>query len=420
MHEKTTLPNGLRVVTSTMPHTRSVSLVFYIGTGSRYETPQQAGMSHFLEHLLFKGTQRYPRPGDISETIDRVGGMLNAATDREVTTFWCKVAGPHFPIALDILVEMLIRPLLDAKEMEKERLVIVEELRMTKDDPGAQAEALLEELLWPDHALGRDVGGTEESVMAITREALGEYMARQYSPQNVVVSVAGDLSHQEVVEAMAQALGRWAPSDTFSWQPSADGQTSPHLKLESRKTDQEHLYLAVKGLSSTHPDRYALDLLSTIMGEGMSSRLFLELRERQALAYDVHSYPTHMLDCGSLSIYAGVDPHRATQALEAILEVVQGMKEPVSEEELSKVKELSKGRMLLRMEDTRAVAGWIGAQELLQGRIRTVDEVVEEVQNVTAEQIHRVAQELLVTEKLNLALVGPRRSEAPFLRRLKL
>ena len=420
MYEKTTLPNGLRIVTSTMPATRSVTIVFYVGAGSRYESPEQAGISHFLEHLLFKGTRRYPQAQDISEGIEGVGGIMNGTTDREVTSYWCKVAGPHFPVALDILADMVRYPLLDPQEIEKERLVIVEELRMTNDEPSARAEALLEELLWPNHALGRDVGGTEESVMALRADTFPDYLARQYAPQNIVASVAGDISHEEVVNAMDELLGDWEPSEALSWYPGVDGQTAPRLKVESRKTDQAHLFLAVKGLSSTHPDRYPLDLLSTILGEGMSSRLFLELRERRALAYDVHCFPTHLRDCGSLNIYSGVAPRQAPQAVEAILQELHRVKEGVPEEELRKVKELNKGRLLLRMEDSRSVAGWMGGQELLHGHIRTVDEVLEEVEVVTAEQIKRIANQVLVTEKLNLAVVGPRRAEGPFLRLLKL
>ena len=420
MYEKTTLPNGLRVVTDSMPAIKSVAIVFYVGTGSRYEAPEQAGISHFLEHLLFKGSRRYPKARDISEKIEGIGGIMNAATDREVTSYWCKVASSHFLTALDVLGDMLRYPLLEPEEIERERLVIVEELRMTNDDPSARAEALLDELLWPNQALGRDIGGTEESVMALASHSFGEYMAHQYSPQNIVVSVAGDISHREVVKAIDYLWGDWIPSETLDWYPELDVQTVPHLRVEGRKTDQAHLFLAVKGVSATSPDRYPLDLLSTILGEGMSSRLFLELRERQALVYDVHSFPTHLRDCGALSIYAGVDPRRATTALETILEELRRVKEEVPQEEVRKVKELAKGRLLLRMEDSRSVAGWMGAQEIVHGQVQTVDEVLADVELVSPEQIARVANQILVTDKLNLAVVGPRRAEGPFRKLLSL
>ena len=420
MYQKSTLPNGLRIVTSTMPSTRSVTIAFYIGAGSRYETAEQGGISHFIEHLLFKGTLRYPQAQDISEGIEGVGGILNASTDREVTSYWCKIARLHFPTALDILTDMLRTPSLAPQEVEKERQVIVEELHMTNDEPSSRADALLEELLWPDDPLGRDIGGTEESVMSIGRDALASYLARQYSPQNTVASVAGDISHQEVVDAIAQALGDWEPAETLPWHPSVDGQTAPRMKVETRRTDQAHLCLGIKGLSSTHPDRYALDLLSAILGEGMSSRLFLELRERRALAYDIHSYANHLLDCGSFNIYAGVDPKRAPETVEAVLQQLQQVKEDIPEGELHRAKELSKGQLLMRMEDTRSVAGWMGAQEILHNRIFTVDQVLEEVDAISLEQVQRVAREILVTEKLNLAVVGPHRSEPPFQRLLRL
>lgn len=411
MYEKSVLPNGLRVLTAAMPHTRSVTIILFIGAGSRYETDTQAGMSHLLEHMCFKGTQRRPTPMAISETIERVGGVMNASTDRELTTYWCRVARQHLPLAADLLADMVCHSLMTAEELEKERPVVVEELAMTDDVPVMRAENLIDEVLWPDQPLGRDVGGTKESVQSIQRDPLLEYWRHQYAPHNAVAVVAGDVQHEEVVRLLEQCLGEWEPRSTSPWFPAQDGQTGPRLKLERRRSDQTHICIGFKGLSSTHPDRYKLDLLNAVLGEGMSSRLFLELRERQGLAYDVHSSVSHLLDCGSMIVYAGVTPSKMEQAVKGILAELARIKEGMTEDDLEKSQEFSKGRLLLRMEDTRSVAGWVGAQELLLGRVLSVDDVMQHIDAVTPEDIQEVAQRLLVRDKLNLAMVGPFRGD---------
>ncbi|MBI4233488.1 MAG: insulinase family protein [Chloroflexi bacterium] len=414
MYQKTTLPNGMRIISCTMPHTGSVTLVFLIGAGSRYETAEYGGAFHFVEHIAFKGSTRYPTPKQVSSTIEGVGGLLNGSTDRELTTFWCKVARPHFGLALDLLADMLRSPLWETAEVEKERKVILEELAMSNDHPDYRADLLIDEVLWPDQPMGRDVGGTPDSVQGLTREMLLGCSGRQYTPSNTVLSVAGDITHEEVVGRVAGYLQDWSGGTPSPWFPAVDGQTHPQVRVETRKTDQAHLCLAVRGLPVTHPERYAMDMLSIILGEGMSSRLFLELRERQGLVYDVHSSANHFLDCGAIIIYAGVDPKRAGQAVKSILLELHKLKDGVPQEELSKAKELAKGRLLLRMEDTRSVAFWGGAQEALLNRVLTTDEVVARLDAVTREEVQRVANHLLVPERLNLAVVGPYRSDRRF------
>ena len=420
MHEATTLDNGLRILTAPMPHTRSVAVSFYVGAGSRYETAPVAGLSHFVEHMLFKGSSKRPTAKDISEAVDRVGGMLNGGTDRELTVYYVKVARPHFPLAVDLLVDMLRRPLIDQAEIEKERRVVIEELASVGDSPAQQVDILLDEVLWPDQPLGWDVAGNEATVSALNRDTVLEYVASQYVPNNIVVSVAGAVEHAQVVELVARELGDWQRGAPAGWHPAVNGQCGPRLKVQYKNTEQAHISLAVLGVSSQHPDRYALDLLSAILGEGMSSRLFMELREKRSLCYDVHSYTSHFRDTGAFTVYAGVDPKRAPDAVAAILEQLAIAREGIPEDELAKAKELTKGRLLLRMEDTRSVSGWLGVQELLTGRIRSVDEVVENVEAVTADDLRRVASDLFRTERLAMALVGPFRSEKRFAPRLKL
>jgi predicted Zn-dependent peptidase len=421
MYQKETLPNGLRIVTSEMPYARSVSIAIFIGTGSRYEKDEEAGLSHFLEHLLFKGTQRRPTARDISETIERVGGIINGGTDKEMTVYSCKVAKPHFSLALDLLVDMLKNSRFDPEEIEKERRVIIEEIHMIYDDPRDWVDVLIDEVLWPGQALGRDVAGREETVNAFTREMILSYMHRHYSPRNTVVSIAGDLRHQEMVDQVARALGDWQGQGLATYPPAYDGQTGPQLKVAERPTEQAHLCLAVRGLSSRHPDRFTLDLLNVVLGEGMSSRLFLEIRERRGLAYEVHSQVGHLLDTGTAVVYAGVDPRRAQATIEAILEQLRLLKEQeVPPEELTKAKEFSKGRLLLRMEDSRSVAGWMGVQELLTNQILTVDQVVEILEGITAQDLQRVARDIYLSQHLNLAVVGPFQGDGDFAGLLKL
>ena len=414
MYQRTTLPNGLRVLIAPMPHTRSVAVSFYVGAGSRYETREISGLSHFLEHMLFKGTERRPTAQEISETVDAVGGVLNAGTDRELTVYYAKVAAPHFGIALDLLADMLRRPLMEAAEIEKERKVVIEELAAVKDSPAQQADVLLDEVMWPDQPLGWDVAGTEESVNGLSRRVIFDYFCRQYVPNNVIVAIAGAVEPEAAVEAVASHMADWHAGAPSGWFAAMNGQAAPRVRVQYKRTEQAHISLAVRGVSNQDPDRYAVDLLSAILGEGMSCRLFMELRERRSLCYDIHSYPSHFLDTGAFSVYAGVEPSAAREAVAAILEQLALTKHGVPEAELRKAKELTKGRLLLRMEDTRSVSGWIGAQELLTGEVRSVDHVVEKVEAVTVEDVRRVANALFRPETLNMAIVGPFRSEKRF------
>jgi predicted Zn-dependent peptidase len=412
MYQRTVLGNHLRILTCTMPHTASVSMTISVGAGSRYETPDMAGLSHFIEHLPFKGTAQWPTALHVSEAIEGVGGIMNASTDREMTVFWCKVASLHYRQAFGVLLDMLLNPLLDPGEMEREREIIQEELRMTNDYPSDRVGLLIDELLWPDQAMGRDVGGTSESVAAISRDDVREYMGRQYNPANAVVAVAGNITHQEVVDLVAQATRDWKPQASLDWERVSVGNFRPQVEIEYRQSDQAHLCLGLQGLSLTDPDRYALAALNGVLGDGMSSRLFLNLRERQGLAYDVSSSVSHYRDCGALVVYCGVEPRKTQEAVRAVAEDLRGMLETVPERELTKAKEYAKGRLLLRMEDSRAVASWMGTQELLLDEVWTVEEVVQRVDAVTSEDVRRTAERVLREDLLRLAVVGPHRDGA--------
>ena len=421
MFQRSVLGNQLRVATSMMAHTQSVSIAIFVGAGSRYEPPELAGVSHFIEHLPFKGTEKWPTARDVSEAVEGVGGIMNASTDREVTVFWCKVARPHFRTAMAVLLDMLMNPLLDPEEVEKEREVIQEELRMTYDNPSYRVDLLIDEAMWPDQAMGRDVGGTPDTVAAIRQDDIREYMTRQYNPANTVVAIAGNVQHDEVVGLLQDATLDWKPQTSLDWEPVAVNETlGPVVKIERRRSDQSHMCLALPGLSLNDPDRYALSLLNVMLGDGMSSRLFLDLREIHGLAYDVSSSVNHFRDCGSMVVYCGVEPRKTNDAVRAIMRQLDGMREEAEERELNKAREYATGRLLLRMEDSRAVASWMGSQELLQDQLCPVEEIVDKLHAITPADISALATRLFQKEELRLALVGPQGGQKTLTGLLKL
>jgi predicted Zn-dependent peptidase len=420
LYQKTTLDNGLRIITANMPHTHSVSICIFVGVGSRYETDSQAGVSHFIEHLFFKGTPKRPTSRQISETIEGVGGIFNGGTDKELTLYWCKVARSHFPLALDVLADILLHSKFDPVDIERERQVIIEEIHMSNDSPIQRVNMLVDEILWPNHPLGCDIAGSRESVTAITRDMMLDYRANHYAPNNTVITIAGDIQHQEMVTAVSQALANWSNHQTRSGYLAYKEHQARRLLIEVRDTEQVHLCLALPGLSIFDPRRFTLNLLNVILGEGMSSRLFAEIRDKLGLAYNIHSYIEHFLDSGSITVYAGVEPKNLLVAIKAILEQLAQLKEVIPDSELSKAKEFAKGHLLLRMEDSRSVAGWMGGQEILTGRILSVDQVISIIDAITADELNQLALELLVSSRLRLAVVGSTINNEPQEELLKL
>jgi predicted Zn-dependent peptidase len=406
-YEKITLDNGLRLVTECMPHTHSIAINFFIGTGSRYETDEQAGVSHYIEHMCFKGTGKYPTSTEVSTAIEGVGGILNAGTDKELTIYWCKVAEQHFDRALDVLTDILLYSKFENAEIEKERQVIIEEINMSLDSPAQRVSMLIDDLMWPGQPLGRDIAGSRESVNGITRAMMLDYLAAQYRPQNIVLSVAGAIDTPALVEAVSKATARWPRVlPALGYAPYRPSQARRVL-IEKRETEQTQLCLSLPGLSIIHPDRFNLDMLNIVLGEGMSSRLFIEVRDKLGLCYSVQSYAEHFLDTGAMTITAGVDNKNLATAVKAILHELARLREGVPEAELNKAKELFKGRICLRMEDSRSVSGWLGSQEILTQQIQTVDEVVAKIESVTTADLKRIANEILAGDKLRMAVVGP-------------
>jgi len=413
MYNKAVLDNGLRVITSTMPNSRSVCLAILVGAGSCYETDEEAGISHFAEHLFFKSTERRPTAKEISEAIEGVGGIINGSTDKEVTAFWCKVASPHFPIALDVLSDILLHSRFDKKDMGKERQVIMEEINMNLDIPQQRVNMLIDELLWPEQPLGREVIGYKETVSSITREQLLDYVARRYMPNNTVISIAGNIQHEEAIAQIEPLFNKWPDGEPSTGYVTNDKQTEARLRIEPRDIEQAHLCLAVHGFSYSHPQRFTIGLLNTVLGGGMSSRLFTEIREHRGLAYDIHSYAEHFLNSGSFIVYAGVDPKKVEIALAAILEELSKIKQGVTAGELTRAKELTKGRLYLRFEDSQNVALWYGSQEILMRQILDIDDVVSIVDAITMDEVKQVAEEILTNDGLNLAITGPIKEEKP-------
>ncbi|MBN1661754.1 MAG: insulinase family protein [Anaerolineae bacterium] len=408
MYELATLANGLRVLTVTVPHVQSVTLGCFLSVGSRYETAEMSGASHFIEHMLFKGTGRWPTPRAIAEAIEGKGGVLNASTGLETTLYWAKVAAPHIRPAFDVLSDMLLDPTFDPVEMDKERGVIGEEISYSLDTPDNLAQILVNELQWPDHPLGRDVAGSRETVGGMTRGALLAYLADHYRPGNAIVGLAGQIRHEEAVALAESYLGSWQPGPATLWQAAPPDGHGPRVRLEHRRTEQVHLVFSFAGPSRKDPDRFAVRILNVILGEGMQSRLFQEVRERLGLAYSVDSYVTALEDTGAVGIYAGVAPARGEEAARAILaELDRVRREPVPEDELAKAKEFVRGRMALSLEDPFSVATWYVRQELSREQVLDPEEVLAHIDAVEAADLQRVAATVFCDERLNLAAVGP-------------
>jgi len=376
-HRVHALPGGARLVVESMPERHSTSVVLMFAGGSRLEDERLAGVSHFIEHLYFKGTQRRPSSKEIADAIEGVGGFINASTDKELTAYWARVPSEHMALGLDVLFDVVTNSKLDPADVERERMVILEELRMYQDQPQDYVQNLFEELIWPGHALGRDIAGTEESVSRLTRDDILEYADARYRLPNLVVGAAGSLEETETLGMVATALSLPGDLDgalSASPPPALDG---PRVLVRRRGTEQAHICLGTRALSYLHPDRYALDLLNTVLGEGMSSRLFLNIRERLGLAYDVHSFTQKHRDTGYLGVYIGVDPSKAADAVNAAMAELRALGESeVFPEELTRAKEFTKGRLRLELETTNGVAFWLTYQELLLGEIKSIDEEV--------------------------------------------
>jgi predicted Zn-dependent peptidase len=419
---KTTLKNGVRVVTGPMSGVRSASLIFYYGVGSRYEQPRIAGVSHFLEHMLFKGTEKRPDPMTISQEIEGVGGILNAGTGRESTNYWCKVPSTHFELSFDVLSDILRNSVIDQTELDKERSVIFEEIRSINDSPEDLVHEVIDEVVWGESGVGRSIAGSEETVGNIDREAMVDYWRRNYRPDRLVVAAGGDISHEHVVELSEKYFGDLVDTgEPDEFEVTQSDQSEARVRLLTRETEQAHLCVAMPALPYTTERRYVQGTIEAVLSSGMSSRLFQEIREKRGLVYSVYGYFRPYEDCGQGVIYAGTDLDRVQETIGAIVEELRKLKdEPVPADELQRTKDLRKGRLLMGLEDSRSVASWVGSQELTYGEIKTPEEVMEKIEEVRVEDVQELSREIFRADRLSLALVGPYDDPAPFNELLRL
>ncbi len=409
MFERTALPDGPRVISSRVSGARSVSIAAYVLAGSRLESSAEAGVAHFMEHLTFKGTAAYPTTRAISEAIEGVGGSFNAATDRESTVYWVRVPRREAPRAMDVLGELIVRPVLSTEEIDGERPVIVEEIRSYQDDPAEYAQSLFQVALFGDGPLGREICGDEAGIRALPADTIREFWRATYRPANTVVAVAGDLDHATAVELADAAFGS-GNGHVPGFEPAPALPAGERVRVDKRDTAQAQLVVGLPALRRDHPDAWVLGVLNAVLGDGMSSRLFLSVREARGLAYDIGSGTVDYADAGALEVSAGVDPAKLGQALTAILAELERLRdEPVPGDELDKARRYLAGGLELRMDETRHVASWIGGQEALHDRVMTIDEALAAIDAVTSDDIQRLAGELVRDEALRLSAVAPAR-----------
>ncbi|WP_327069167.1 insulinase family protein [Kitasatospora sp. NBC_01250] len=408
---RTVLPGGLRVVTETLPTVRSATFGIWVGVGSRDETPVLNGATHYLEHLLFKGTEKRSAL-EISAALDAVGGEMNAFTAKENTCYYARVLDTDLPLAIDVVCDMLTGSLIRPEDVEAERGVILEEMAMAEDDPGDVVHDLFAKVIYGDAPLGRPILGTQETVKALTREQIAGFFKRRYKPEHLVVAAAGNLDHRTVVKQVERAFaGLLAKSDAAPAEARRGlraMRTAGRVEVLNRSTEQAHLVLGVPGLPRHDERRWAMGVLNSALGGGMSSRLFQEVREKRGLAYSVYSYSSSYADSGLFGIYAGCQPKRVEEVLRICrTELAKVVDEGITEEELRRAIGQISGSTVLGMEDTGSLMNRIGKAELAYGHHLSVDEMLEKIAGVTLEDVQEVAQDVLGAHRPSLALIGP-------------
>lgn len=407
IYRKTVLDNGTRIISCPMKDRKSLSLGIWVSVGSRFERPALSGISHYLEHMVFKGTKKYTCQ-QIKELIEGVGGAFNGFTSEEVTCYFVKMPSRYLDRGIDILSEMVINPLLSEEDILKERTVILEEIKMYKDQPHSHVYELLDGLLWPGHPLGNSTLGTAETVAAVNRAALEEYRRLCYSPANLVISAAGGLDHAELARKVKARFGRLSEGPRNEFVPAVSGQSEPRVRILGKDTEQSHFVVGFHGLKRDDPMRYSLGMLHVILGANSSSRLFNEIREKRGLAYEIGSQVKFMADTGVFLVHAGVDNTRVEETVALIFEGLRGARDKyVSSGELSRAKEYYLGQLTLAMEDTMDQMLWIGDSTTNQDRTYTLDEIVKNIKKVTPESIRESARRVITQSSVNFAMIGP-------------
>src|SRR6266853_2819437 len=403
--ERTVLPNGVRVVTERMPHVRSVSVGVWIGTGSREESPEQSGISHFIEHMVFKGSKNRSAE-QIARSVDSIGGGLDAFTSKELVSYNVKVLDEHLPEAFDIVSDLVRNPRFDPADIDKEKGVIIEELKMEVDSPEYLIHEIFSSNFWKGHSLGRPILGTRQTIRSFDRDRIERYYKHYYTPKNILITAAGNLSHQKLVRLAAEHFGDLKARPL----PKDDTKPTPHAPLvfrEKSSLEQVHLYLGVPSVSMPHKERFACYILNGILGGGMSSRLFQNIREKQALAYTVYSELTMYHDAGCMMVYAGTSPKSAGKVIDSIVHEMREITDHlVTPEELRRAKDHLKGSFVLGLESTSSRMGNLARQELYFKRFFTLDEMLERIERVTGEEVQELAQQFFDPKRMAIAMLG--------------
>lgn len=412
------LRNGLRLITIPMPSFESATVLLLVKAGSRYETKKNNGISHFLEHMAFKGTKKRPSAMAISSIVDGIGGEFNAFTGKESTGYYIKSAAANLTLSMDVLSDMLQNSLLDAAEIEKEKGVVSEELNLYEDTPTRKIGDIYERLLYGDTPMGWDIGGEKKFIQSIKRADFVSYMNSLYSADNMTVVVVGGVTQAQVDDLAQKYFGSLDQFPTISYEKVIENQKRPEVLVKKKKTEQVHIALGFRTVPVDHPDRYPLSLLSSILGGGMSSRLFIEVRER-GLAYYIRTVSDHYEDSGNLVSFAGVDGRRVEEAIKVIkneYEKILSQHKVIAlkEEELKKAKEYLKGHFVLDLEDSHSVADFYAVQELLEKHIDNPEDVIDKIDRVTLEEVKKVAKKYIKPQRLNLAVIGNFEDEERF------
>ncbi|MBU1017455.1 insulinase family protein [Patescibacteria group bacterium] len=415
MHQSTTLKNGLQLITTPIEGTKSVTVLCLVGAGSRYENKKINGISHFLEHLFFKGAERYQNAAEVSSAIDSVGGDFNAFTGKEYAGYYVKLASDKKEVAFDVIGDMMLNATFLPHEIDKERGVILEEFNMYQDTPMYQVGWDFEKLLFGDQPMGWDQIGEKEIIKTLTRDQIVDYKEALYTPDNTIISVAGDITQEEAKKLVEKYFPFEDGKRALDPAPYHPVKGDEKAILQEKKTEQAHIIVGVEGVPARHEDNYTEKILSIILGGNMSSRMFLNVREAKGLAYYIRTTTDDYIDTGTLSTAAGVDLTRIDLAIEAILvEYRKMMEEKVGEEELKKAKDFMKGKIILRLEDSEEYAHLMGKQALLFPAIDTLEDILKKIDAVTADSVFRLSQKILKEKNLRVALIGPYKDKEHF------
>lgn len=404
--QKHVLPNGLVVITETMSHVRSVSVGVWIRNGSRREVPEENGLAHFMEHMVFKGTERRSAEA-IAREMDSVGGMLDAFTSKEQICFNAKVLDEHLPIAFDVIADLVLRPKFDSEDVKKERQVVLEEIKMDLDNPEYMLHEIFTRGFWPGHALGRPILGTPDTVKQFNRERLRTRFQHWFAPDHLVITAAGNVTHEKVMELVQREFGQLPAAGTLEDHVAPDTRAPIHLETK-KELEQVHLCIGVPSLPLGHERRFAAAVLNNLLGGGMSSRLFQNIREKQGLAYAVFSELTPYSDAGMLTVYAGTAKETVGQVIDLTVQEFRSMKESlVTEEELLRSKNHLKGSLMLSLESTSSRMSNLARQELYFGRFYSLDEILAGIEAVTREDLQIIAQDFFRPEQIAVTVLGP-------------